>query len=83
MGYKPDTLHKIQEIQLNAYRKLAKSIDLDSEDIFNNIVSDEMLNIANVDAISFYVRKNDTLEFKILKLKRVVSLSFFYLYVKS
>ena len=64
MEYKPLTIQKIQAIQLNSYRKLAQSISEDNEDKFNHIVSEEMMNIANADGITFY---NKSLEFKILK----------------
>ena len=67
MGYKPKTLQKIQAVQLNAYRKLAESIGEESEDVFNHVVSDAMLDIANTDAVSFYVKRDDTLEFQIMK----------------
>ena len=64
MGYKLETIQKIKEVQLNSYRKLAEAISEDNEDKFNHIVSEEMMNIANADGITFY---NKSLEFKILK----------------
>ena len=69
MGYKPETLQKIQAVQLNAYRKLAESIGEESEDVFNHVVSDAMLDISNTDAVSFYVKRDDVLEFIIMKTK--------------
>ena len=67
MGYKPETLQKIQEIQLNAYRNSAKAMHEDDKNLFNHIVSEEMLNISSTDGITFYERKHDTMEFKLLK----------------
>ena len=69
MGYQNRTLQKIQKIQLNAYRKLSKSISEENEDVFDHVVSDAMLDIGNTDAVSFYVKKDDVLEFKLIKTK--------------
>ena len=69
MGYKLKTLQQIQKIQLNAYRKLAESIGEKIEDVFNHIVSDAMLDISNADAVSFYIKRDDVLEFIIMKTK--------------
>ena len=69
MGYNTQTLQKIQKIQLDAYRKLAESIGEESEDVFNHIVSDAMSDISNTDAVSFYIKRDDVLEFIIMKTK--------------
>jgi len=69
VGYKTKTLQKIQKIQLDAYRKLAESIGEESEDVFNHIVSDAMSDISNTDAVSFYIKRDDVLEFIIMKTK--------------
>ena len=67
MKYKPKTLKKIQNIQLNAYRVIAKAIEDDEINSFYHIVSDEMLNIANADGITFYSVENNQLHFQLLK----------------
>ena len=64
MGFKSEYL---QKIQLDAYRKIAESIGEESEDMFNHIVSDEMLNLSNADGISFYIKKADIYKADIYK----------------
>ena len=67
MAYKSETIQKIKEINLQAYRKLGELIGEENEDVFNDKISDEMLNISNADGITFWVKKDDSVEFRLLK----------------
>ena len=67
MAYKSETIQKIKDVNLKAYRKLSEAISEEDENKFNHIVSDEMLNISNADGITFYVLTNDGLKFALMK----------------
>ena len=67
MAYKFKTIQKIKDINLQAYRKLGEFIGEENEDIFNDEISNEMLNISNADGITFYVKKGDKVDFKLMK----------------
>ena len=77
MGFKFEDL---QKIQLDAYRKIAECIGEESEEMFNHTVSDEMLNISNADGISFYVKRADTLEFILMKNKKITRIHIIVFY---
>ena len=67
MSYKSQTIQKIKNLQLDAYRNVAKYIDEDSENTFYHHASEEMLNISNADGITFYIKDNDVLRFNVMK----------------